>query len=85
MDPNHTLDTILTIARPIALNGVTNTTTREDIETLAENVMNLSDWLHRGGFLPLYWAKADRFNDPNVKSALSDLRSAIESLKAFQR
>lgn len=71
MDPNTCLDCILIAARDliggrIARIGVDDddivdydqhAQLRDTAEQLAESILNLDEWIRRGGFLPLPWTQ----------------------------
>ena len=59
MDPDVCLQEALDIARDILVNPEWDADgcSHENVETLAERIVSLNDWIQRGGFLPSAWSK----------------------------
>lgn len=62
MDPTQTLKEILEIAMPMAAEEIQCNFHTQSLE-LAEKVLDLHEWLSRGGFLPRQWQKGEKNAD----------------------
>lgn len=61
MDPNACLERMLEIAREMV-----NDDNHTSADQLAEAVLNLNEWITKGGFLPLAWRHQ---NDALIEAA----------------